>query len=291
LSKVVLCAVGLKGFKVLDSLISRGVRVDRVCSYRQADDLSGSLLEIKRLTKSTDCRFEENRRPTFGTSDLVLFVGWQFLVSVDGATKYIVFHDSLLPRYRGFSPTVAALIAGEDRIGVTAIIATAGVDEGPIVAQDSFAVVYPLKIADALARQAFLMVPLAEQIINQWRSTGGYLASREQDHSLATYNVWRDDEDYLIDWNGSADEIVRMIDAVGFPYDGARTHFEGGEIIVDDALALGDLPFVRRAPGKIWQLSEGKPVIICGKGLLRLENARRPSGEPVRFSRARGRFY
>jgi methionyl-tRNA formyltransferase len=132
---------------------------------------------------------------------------------------------------------------------------------------------------------------LAEQIINQWRSTGGYLASREQDHSLATYNVWRDDEDYLIDWNGSADEIVRMIDAVGFPYDGARTHFEGGEIIVDDALALGDLPFVRRAPGKIWQLSEGKPVIICGKGLLRLENARRPSGEPVRFSRARGRFY
>jgi methionyl-tRNA formyltransferase len=157
LSKVVLCTVGLKGFKVLDSLISRGVRLDRVCSYRQADDLSGSLLEIKRLATSTDCRFEENRRPTFGKSDLVLFVGWQFLVSVEGATKYIVFHDSLLPRNRGFSPTVGALIAGEDRIWVTAIIATAGVDAGPIVAQDSFAVVYPLKIADALARQAFLI--------------------------------------------------------------------------------------------------------------------------------------
>ena len=49
----------------------------------------------------------------------------------------LIFHDSLLPKLRGFNPTVTALIAGEIEIGVTAFSPIGGdapvADFGPIL--------------------------------------------------------------------------------------------------------------------------------------------------------------
>ena len=47
-------------------------------------------------------------------------IGWRRLISgIEG--RLIVLRDSLLPKYRGFAPTVAQLLAGESEIGVTAL--------------------------------------------------------------------------------------------------------------------------------------------------------------------------
>ena len=45
----------------------------------------------------------------------------------------IIFHDSLLPKYRGFAPLVNSLINQEKEIGVTAIKASQNYDEGDTV--------------------------------------------------------------------------------------------------------------------------------------------------------------
>jgi methionyl-tRNA formyltransferase len=72
----------------------------------------------------------------------------------------VVFHDSLLPRYRGFLPTVTSLIAGDDLIGVTAFQPAEGLDTGPILAQAEFRIQMPARIDEVLKRQAELMVEL-----------------------------------------------------------------------------------------------------------------------------------
>ncbi|MGV2436890.1 MAG UNVERIFIED_CONTAM: hypothetical protein LVT10_20020 [Anaerolineae bacterium] len=46
-----------------------------------------------------------------------------------------MFHDSLLPAYRGFSPTVWAIINGEDHTGVSLFHASEAYDTGDIIAQ------------------------------------------------------------------------------------------------------------------------------------------------------------
>ena len=36
----------------------------------------------------------------------------------------------------------------------------------------------------------------------------------EQDEAKATYSLWRDDEDYKIDWHLSSEEIMRFVGQV-----------------------------------------------------------------------------
>ena len=45
-------------------------------------------------------------------------------------------HPSLLPRYRGPSPVVSAILNGDDETGVTIIKLDEGMDSGPILAQE-----------------------------------------------------------------------------------------------------------------------------------------------------------
>jgi hypothetical protein len=51
----------------------------------------------------------------------------------------------------------------------------------------------------------------------------GKIKIEKQDHSKATYSIWRDEIDLWIDWNESASRIERTIRALGRPYMGART--------------------------------------------------------------------
>ncbi len=115
---ITVCGVGLKGANFVERLLAAGLRPDRVVSYRQADDLSCSFERILELTQKSGITFVEDRSPVVEASELVFIVGWQYLIrQIEGTI--IVFHDSVLPRYRGFAPTVTALINGDPAIGVT----------------------------------------------------------------------------------------------------------------------------------------------------------------------------
>jgi methionyl-tRNA formyltransferase len=54
-------------------------------------------------------------------SDFNIAISWRWMLKV---SNLIVIHDSLLPKYRGFSPLVNMLINGEDTLGVTVLFAT-----------------------------------------------------------------------------------------------------------------------------------------------------------------------
>jgi methionyl-tRNA formyltransferase len=64
------------------------------------------------------------------------------------------------------------------------------------------------------------MKDLAIDIIDQWRRNQ---LSAPQADDFATYSIWRDEADYEIDWSSDAQAIQRFINAVGYPYAGART--------------------------------------------------------------------
>lgn len=279
--------VGLKGRVFLEGLLARGAAPTRVASYTQGDDVEDSFSKIAALAKSIGAAFEDQKRPRMTAGETAFAVGWQYLLDAPDA-ELIVFHDSLLPRYRGFSPTASALIKGDSTIGVTALFPRAEVDAGPIVAQRAIAIRYPVKIAAALSLQAAAMTDLALELLA--RREAGPLISNEQNQGDATFSIWRDQADYRIDWTSDAETIVRVIDAVGSPYGGARTHLDGVEIVIDEAEAQADLRFEIRQPGKIWSIAGGKPLVVCGQGMLRILAARHEDGQPVSFARLRSRL-
>lgn len=198
----------------------------------------------------------------------LLAAGWRWMIPAQENLPLVVFHDSLLPRYRGFAPLVSALVNGDTQLGVTAVLAGDEYDRGPVVAQRAVGVGYPLTIAQAIEAIVPCYEDLATEVARQVRS--GPVQGRPQDESAATYSLWRDDEDYWVDWNWDAPRIQRFVDAVGPPYRGAAVAVDGKLLRLRACEALPDVVVENRTPGKVIFVREGCPVVVCGRGLLRV---------------------
>ncbi|MFL5954143.1 MAG: methionyl-tRNA formyltransferase [Gaiellaceae bacterium] len=73
-------------------------------------------------------------------------------------------HPSLLPRWRGAAPVERAILAGDERTGVTIHETVAALDAGPIAAQDTFEV-GELDAGQVFARSAEVAVRLLGDVI------------------------------------------------------------------------------------------------------------------------------
>lgn len=268
MSSVSLYLMNRKGVAVLDAILSRfGARaVRRVVGSRDHAVVKDYFDDIRALAESAGIAYFERLEASAPSLDeTCIAVGWRWIIN--GARTLIVLHDSLLPRYRGFSPLVSCLINQEARIGVTALIGGASYDEGDIVAQDAVDVSYPIKVAEAIDLLVPICARLAGDLVARVAS-GEILKGRAQDRQAATYSLWRDNDDYRIDWTWDAQRIRRFIDAVGDPYRGASSLIDGRLVRIVDAVERSDVVIENRSPGKVIFIEDGLPVVVCGKGLL-----------------------
>lgn len=194
----------------------------------------------------------------------IIAIGWRWLINSD--KQLIVIHDSILPRLRGFNPLVTALINGDSKIGATALIAEEGYDEGPIIIQKSLEISYPIKIKEAIDKISYLYADIVNKLFDIIMNHS--MNIQVQDNSKATYSLWRDEDDYKINWNWSSEKIKRFIDAVGYPYKGAFTFLNDKKIRILDAEVTSDLKIENRIPGKVLFKKNDTFTIVCGNGLL-----------------------
>jgi methionyl-tRNA formyltransferase len=268
MKKLTVFAMTEKGYAVVKFLLSAypGL-VAAVVASRDKRLVKDYFDEIAQLCRASHVSFRDRTDGISIQTDYALAVAWRWLIDA-GAVRLIVLHDSLLPRYRGFNPLVTALINGDKEIGVTALYATAEYDRGDIIAQSSSAISYPIRIRDAIKILAGNYEALAASIAASL-TRGDEPPSKPQDEAAASYSLWRDEEDYFVDWSHSAGDIKRFIDAVGYPYKGAAATLEGRVVRIRDAEALDDLRIANRTAGKVIFLKDAKPVVVCGRGLLR----------------------
>ena len=99
----------------------------------------------------------------------------------------------------------------------------------------------------------------------------GKVIGKAQNHKSATYSLWRDEKDFDIDWSKPSEVVLRHIHASSYPYVGARSVLNGEEVRVFDGKVSKENPrIINRTPGKIWKITNGVPVVICGSGLIEL---------------------
>ncbi len=232
---------------------------------RLAEDGSARLKELCRHA-GVPHGFREDA-PEIG-GDYIIAVSWRWMVA-GAADRLIVLHDSLLPKYRGFAPLPNALIRGEDEIGVTALYASDEYDRGDIIFQSGTPIRYPITIRQAIEINNANYRALVDRIFTHLRD-GRPLPRVPQDDRQATYSIWRDERDYRIDWRRPADEIERLVNAVGPPYSGAVTYTQGRKVIVQAATTHPDVRCELRHAGKVIFVEDGCPVVICGQGLLKI---------------------
>jgi methionyl-tRNA formyltransferase len=274
MTKIALYLMTEKGLEVLRRLVS----VDKNVISHAVIGIDPNLENDHSAEIETICKrrgityYVHGKEPALSKNDYLFAVSWRWMIE-HLEEKLVIFHDSLLPKYRGFSPLANMLINGEPRIGVSAIFGAGEYDRGYIIAQQHSDISYPMKIADAIQINKENYANLAEHLVRKITSSE-LLTATPQLEAEASYSIWRDQDDYLIDWAQSAAEIRRFVDAVGPPYSGAKTYTShGDEVIVEDVVEVEDVACELRHSGKVIFVREGLPIVICGSGLLQIRKA------------------
>lgn len=286
--RIALLATGDKGYNAAHDLAQR-YQITTLVTYPQTNSVR-RLDDFVKLANAYQIDLVVTRQPDLSIeADLIFTVGWQNLIGTE-CGNLVVLHDSLLPKFRGFAPTVAALLVGETRLGVTAFVPTSEVDVGPILAQSSCEISYPISIQAAFERLRQCYVDVVDRVCEDY-SRKGRLIGTTQDETAATYSLWRDPFDYAIDWSMDATKVLRHIHASGEPYDGALTAtFDGRLFRVLEAKAARDIPLVERDPGKVLSRADGNLVVVCGAGCVEIGTPIALDGGPFPEGRLRIRF-
>lgn len=218
--------------------------------------------------------------------DLMLAVSWRYLVpenvrSVASKGAY-VFHDSLLPEYRGFSPTVWAIMNGEKYTGATLFEMVEEVDSGGIVDQKTITIGTDESISDVMERVTEAYLQLLEDNIRGL--LGGSPGLVRQDEARATYTCKLIPQDFEIDWSRTAEDIHNFVRAYTKPYPGAFTYLSGKRLkIWKTSVYTGHRQFVGTIPGRIAMCDRGSGIVVCtGKGLLKIDEVELEGQKPTR---------
>ena len=281
-ASVALYLMSEKGYAILTHLVKEFdcTIIKHVVGAKDNNVENDFYEDIKAVCGQANIPFlDRTQRALITPTTVALAVSWRWLIAETNGL--VVMHDSLLPRYRGFAPLVNCLIKGEPEIGVTALYANAEFDRGGVIAQASQPVSYPITIAQAINLSVRCYVELMDYIWPAWVE-GRSLPARPQNEQQASYSLWRDEQDYRIDWHCDSNYIRRFVDAVGWPYKGATALLNGQPVRILAVEAEADVRIENRTPGKVLFINQQQqPVVVCGTGLLRLIMTQDEAGKSV----------
>ncbi len=183
------------------------------------------------------------------------------------APKYgcLNIHPSLLPKYRGPSPVISAILAGEETSGVSIMLLDEGMDTGPILAQESVAIGLD-ETSDGLTLRLFeLGADLLVQTLDDW--VGGVITPSRQNDDEATITRLLKREDGLLDWSADAIAIERKIRALT-PWPGTFTSWNDRTLKVLSGRSIPHHPVA--APGTVLDCEGGRVAVATGSGALEL---------------------
>jgi methionyl-tRNA formyltransferase len=183
-------------------------------------------------------------------------------------------HPSLLPRWRGAAPIERAIMAGDERTGVSVMRVTAGLDSGPVALREEVAIAPEDDFESLSEKLATLGGELLVQALDLQEK--GLLELVDQDDEEATYAEKIESPERRLDPCRPAAELARTVRAL--------TPHVGAYLETNEETRLG----VRRAravdvsvkPGEV-RAEWGALLLGCGRGALRLEVVQPPGGKPM----------
>jgi methionyl-tRNA formyltransferase len=173
-------------------------------------------------------------------------------------------HDSLLPKFTGFSPVLWALISGESEFGMTIHRMDDGLDTGDILIQRSLPI-GPMDTGTELVMRGMDLIPgaLRDALVALESGTAVW---RPQNKAERTYFHKRSERDSLIDWTWPAEDLERFVRALSDPYPRAFTFYRGKRIEVLEA-RVSEARY-GGTPGRVI-VQEGGGAVVTGPDAYR----------------------
>ena len=199
--------------------------------------------------------------------NLVWVAGWQRLVpswliklSANGVLGCHGSPDGISGG-RGRSPQNWALILGANRFDLALFLIGTGVDDGPIVAQRSFAYLPGDDIRISYYRVSIAVSDMMLEIV----SDPSILLTPKLQINQGFYLPKRNPEDGLVDWYQERNFIIRQCRALTHPYPGLHTYYKNIQIILWECADFDDV--INSEIGKISTcFYTGEFLVNCKNG-------------------------
>ncbi len=187
-------------------------------------------------------------------------------------------HFSLLPQWRGADPITFALLSGQPKTGVSLMLLTAGMDEGPLIAVGEIDLTPDIDATELTAR----LIGLSDKLLTDMlpRYVSGEIIGATQEKVAATvgysaepsYSRKLTKEDGILDWNKPAVQLEREVRAYA-EWPKSRCVLAGHAVIITQARAEDG----EGTPGSVWH--SGKAFgIYTAKGVLMIDKLK-PAGK------------
>jgi methionyl-tRNA formyltransferase len=210
-------------------------------------------------------------------ADLMIVVAYGMILTqaVLDTPKFgcINVHASLLPRWRGAAPIQRAIMAGDEKTGVTIMQIVRQLDAGDMLhkeectieTQDTASVLH-----DKLAELGAIGL---SKVLSQIEA--GNVKAEKQDENRVTYATKLEKSEATIDWSQSAEQIVRNVRGMN-PWPVAQTFYHNEVLRIWRAEAIKSDTALK--PGEV-SCSDKTLDVATGKDLLRLHEIQLPGGK------------
>ena len=204
--------------------------------------------------------------------EVILSVNYLFIVEKDiinKADKYAInVHGSLLPKYRGRTPHVWAIINNEKITGITAHLIDEGCDEGDIILQEKVEILDSYTGQDLLnifnIKYQSIIIEVLKKIQN---NTIQFI---KQDNSKATFFEKRTEVDGMINFDWQKESIYNWIRAQAKPYPGAYCYINEKKIKIHK-VEFSDMGYRQTMPnGIIVSIQDNLPYFKTQNGVLKI---------------------
>ena len=202
-------------------------------------------------------------------ADYMFVIGWSQICGPDVMSNFpdavIGYHPAALPRMRGRAAIPWTILQNEPITAGTLFWIDEGVDSGPILDQEYFHVAQDETAASLYDRHMQALEVMLQRSLRQMAA--GTARRSVQDERYATWAAKRVAEDGRIDWKLPAQEIDRLVRAVGRPYPGAFTEYKGERLVIWASRAIASDDRYAALPGQIIERdAEGTRFTVqCGE--------------------------
>jgi methionyl-tRNA formyltransferase len=236
--------------------------------------LKHSIPVIQPLTLKDD---DELQRLVSFNADLMVVVAYGIILpqAVLDVPKLgcINVHASLLPRWRGAAPIQRALMAGDEKTGITIMQIVHKLDAGDMVHKEDYVIDAKDTASDLHDKLAKLGATGLSKVLAGLVT--GQVLIEAQDECLVTYAEKLSKNEAMIDWSQTANKLELKVRGLN-SWPVAQTIYQDKVLRIWQAQALATE--IDLAPGRVSCTNKNMDV-ATGKGVLRLHEVQLPGGK------------